>query len=61
MAVQERLVSAEEFDAFVMRPENRIVFRPGQPAQTLDINGTLEGGNILPGFSLPVKDIFPKE
>jgi Uma2 family endonuclease len=26
----------------------------------IDINGTLDGGTLLPGFSLPVKDIFPQ-
>ncbi len=38
-----------------------IVFRPGEPAVTLNANDTLEGGAVLPGFTLPVKDIFPKE
>lgn len=27
--------------------------------QRLDIDDTLDGGDVLPGFSLPVKDIFP--
>ncbi|MFN8372198.1 MAG: Uma2 family endonuclease [Anaerolineae bacterium] len=26
--------------------------------RTLDLNGTLDGGTVLPGFSLAVKDIF---
>jgi Uma2 family endonuclease len=34
------------------------VFAPGQPVQTLDINGVLDGGKVLPGFTLPVKNIF---
>lgn len=25
----------------------------------LDVNGTLDGGDVLPGFRLPLKDIFP--
>jgi Uma2 family endonuclease len=28
---------------------------------TLDINGTLDGGDVLPGFTLPVRDIFPQD
>lgn len=48
---------------WVFKPVERraIVFRPGQPTQTLDINGVLDGGSVLPGFTLPVKDIFPRE
>ncbi|MEP7291393.1 MAG: hypothetical protein ABI835_06395 [Chloroflexota bacterium] len=28
-------------------------------SKPFDINRTLGGGNVLPGFSVPVKDIFP--
>ena len=31
---------------------------PGEPALILDINGTLDGEDVLPGFSLPVADLF---
>lgn len=34
------------------------VYAPGRPVQILGINDTLDGGDVLPGFSLPVKDIF---
>ena len=27
--------------------------------QTLSIDGTLDGGDVLPGFMLPVSDVFP--
>jgi Uma2 family endonuclease len=27
----------------------------------LSVNDTLDGGSVLPGFTLPVRDIFPKE
>ena len=37
------------------------VYEPGQPAKTLDINGLLDGGKVLPGFKLALKDIFPAE
>ncbi|MBZ0318446.1 MAG: Uma2 family endonuclease [Anaerolineae bacterium] len=34
------------------------VYAPGRPVQLLGINDTLDGGDVLPGFSLPVKAIF---
>ena len=34
------------------------VHAPGQPVQIIGIDGTLDGGEILPGFTLPVQDIF---
>ena len=37
------------------------VYYPGQAVQTLRIDDTLDGGEVLPGFTLPVKDIFPEE
>jgi Uma2 family endonuclease len=35
------------------------VHRPGQPAHTFGISDTLEAEDLLPGFKLAVKDIFP--
>jgi Uma2 family endonuclease len=37
-----------------------IVLAPGKPAKTLTINDTLDGGDVLPGFKLAVRDIFPE-
>jgi Uma2 family endonuclease len=34
------------------------VFIPGQAEKTLRIGDTLDGGSVLPGFSLPLADIF---
>ncbi len=34
------------------------VYVPGQPPRILGVNDTLDGGAILPGFELVVKDIF---
>ncbi len=36
------------------------VWRPGAavPVATLDVGGTLDGQDVLPGFSLPVADLF---
>lgn len=33
---------------------------PGEAVILVDETGTLDGGAALPGFELPVKDIFPK-
>jgi Uma2 family endonuclease len=37
------------------------VYEPGQPAKTLSIGDVLDGGKVLPGFKLAVKDIFPSD
>jgi len=34
------------------------VYAPGQPMHTVGIDGILNGANVLPGFELPVKDLF---
>jgi Uma2 family endonuclease len=34
------------------------VFVPNESPQTIDLDGVLDGGNVLPGFKLAVKDIF---
>lgn len=34
------------------------VHRPDAPPKIYGINDMLDGGNLLPGFTLPVKDIF---
>jgi Uma2 family endonuclease len=41
-------------------PEQQIVevHAAGQPVRTLGIEDTLNGGAVLPGFSLPVRDVF---
>lgn len=47
---------------WMVRPPERqvVVFTPGQPAQRLSLDDTLDGGAILPGLSIPIRDIFPK-
>jgi Uma2 family endonuclease len=37
------------------------VYEAGEPVKTLTINDTLDGGKVLPGFTLAVKDIFPAD
>jgi len=34
------------------------VYAPGQPVRTLGMDDTLDGGDVLPGFTLPVREIF---
>jgi Uma2 family endonuclease len=48
---------------WVVDPERRMVeiHQSGQPVQIVDQDGTLDGGDILPGFTLAVSDIFPAE
>jgi Uma2 family endonuclease len=36
------------------------VYEPGQPVKRLSIDDTIDGGEILPGFQLSVRDIFPQ-
>lgn len=46
---------------WIVDPSKRIVevYSPGQPVQTITESGTLSGGDVLPGLSVSVKDIFP--
>jgi hypothetical protein len=34
------------------------VYISGQPVRKLDLDGVLEGGDMLPGFSVAGRDIF---
>ena len=45
---------------WVVQPRRRLVtaHAPGQEPRTLDEFDTLEGGEVLPGFRLPVANIF---
>jgi hypothetical protein len=36
------------------------VYAPRQKVQIVRIDGTLDGGGVLPGFARAVKDIFPE-
>lgn len=46
---------------WVVLPEEKEVevYVSGQPKKTVKIDGVLDGADVLPGFSLPVKEIFP--
>ncbi|WP_119071434.1 Uma2 family endonuclease [Aggregatilinea lenta] len=45
---------------WVVDPEAKMVevYTSGQPAKTLHLNDTLDGGAVLPGFTLAMRDIF---
>ncbi len=45
---------------WVVNPKGRTIaiYRPDTPVQTLSVHDTLEGGTVVPGFRLPVADIF---
>jgi Uma2 family endonuclease len=45
---------------WVVYPERREVevFAPGQPKRVVGIDGTLDGGDVLPGFKLALREIF---
>lgn len=47
---------------WVVLPETKEVeiYVPGQPRKLVSVDGTLDGGDLLPGFTLPVKEIFPE-
>jgi Uma2 family endonuclease len=36
------------------------VFEPGRSVRVLNSDDTFEGGELFPGFTLPIKDIFPE-
>jgi Uma2 family endonuclease len=45
---------------WVVDPDRKLVevYRPGQRVSTFDADDTLDGGDVLPGFSVAVQDIF---
>lgn len=46
---------------WIVNPETKTVevYTPGPHVKTVGIDGTLDGGGVLPGFTLAVKAIFP--
>lgn len=46
---------------WVVYPDNQEVYVYDSSTTALrvvDINGTLDGGEVLPGFKLPLRDVF---
>ena len=35
------------------------VYRPNEEPRTVDINGTIDGEDVLPGFTFPMRRLFP--
>ncbi|MBI5666458.1 MAG: Uma2 family endonuclease [Chloroflexi bacterium] len=48
---------------WVVNPDRKQVevYAPNAAPRTIGIDGVLDGGEVLPGFTLAVKDIFPEE
>ena len=48
---------------FVVNPRRQTVavHRPGQPIRVLGINDTLDGEDVVPGWRLPVRDLFDQQ
>jgi hypothetical protein len=46
---------------FYPEPRQVKVHVPGQPPKTLGVDEKLDGGDVLPGFTLLIRDIFPEE
>ena len=45
---------------WALDPQSRVtaVFRPGQAVRFVDEDGVLDGEDVLPGFALPLRDVF---
>jgi Uma2 family endonuclease len=66
-ASQIRRKAAEYLEAgtkllWIVYPDgkNIDVYQPGSTVEILTIDDTLEGGDVLPGFHLPVRDVFKR-
>ncbi len=46
---------------FFPRPRTIEVYRPGMPSEMLSTDDTLDGYDVLPGFSVPVAKLFPRK
>jgi len=60
-----RYLAAGTRIVWTVYPEDKLVYvwTPGAgddvTMQTVGINGALDGGDVLPGFTLPVSEVFP--
>jgi Uma2 family endonuclease len=43
------------------RPRTMEVYRPDHPSEVLSADDTLDGCDLLPGFSVPVAQLFPRK
>lgn len=47
---------------WVVYPDEQVidVYRPGEPVVTLEGDNTLDGGDVLPGFTVPASKVFER-
>jgi Uma2 family endonuclease len=45
---------------WILEPSHRTltVYRPGEPSRVLEMQDMLSGEDVLPGFTMPVTEIF---
>ena len=50
-------------EVWELNPENTTLtrYRPGSPPAILRADDTLDGGNLLPGFTIPVWRLFRRQ
>ena len=55
-----RWIAAGVRIAWELNPKKRIltVYRPNREPRKIDINGTISGEDVLPGFELPMRSLF---
>ena len=60
VAKMERWIRAGVRLGWELHPKERVltVYRPGQPPRTIDIDGVIDGEDVLPGFQLPMRRLF---
>ena len=58
---REYLAKGTQLVVLVEADERAEVYRPGTDALRLGLDDSLDGGDVLPGFSCRVRDLFPEE
>jgi hypothetical protein len=62
--VNEKIAIYQQADillwVFNPRYQHVYVYAPGQAMRTLTVDDALDGGEVLPDFKLPIKNIFEK-
>jgi Uma2 family endonuclease len=55
-----RWIGASARLAWELNPTTKILttYRPGAESRTTGIDGSFDGGDVLPGFSLPLRDVL---
>jgi Uma2 family endonuclease len=63
MAIKIANYLAAKTVVWLLKPLQKqvVVFKAGQPALVLGMDAVLDGGDVLPGFSLKVADIFAQQ